>query len=89
MFLLIDERKLFRSLIKQSRIRCIIKGDSLYASIKLAASILAKTYRDDYMRQLHEQYPHYEWFSNKGYGTKKHREAIGTIRLMQIPSQKF
>ncbi|HTL10328.1 MAG TPA: ribonuclease HII [Chitinophagaceae bacterium] len=55
--------------------RCIIKGDGLYASIA-AASVLAKTYRDDYMVQLHERYPHYGWNSNKGYGTPVHRKAI-------------
>ena len=55
--------------------QCIIRGDGLYASIA-AASILAKTYRDDYMMKLHEDYAHYDWKSNKGYGTKKHREAI-------------
>lgn len=54
---------------------CIIKGDGKYLSIA-AASILAKTYRDDYMNQLAEEYPQYEWKSNKGYPTKKHREAI-------------
>lgn len=53
----------------------IIKGDGKYLSIA-AASILAKTYRDDYMKQLAEDYPQYDWLSNKGYPTKKHREAI-------------
>ena len=53
----------------------IVKGDGKYLSIA-AASILAKTYRDDYMNQLAEEYPQYDWKSNKGYPTKKHREAI-------------
>lgn len=53
----------------------IIKGDGKYLSIA-AASILAKTYRDDYMNQLAEEYPQYDWLSNKGYPTKKHRAAI-------------
>ena len=53
----------------------IVKGDGKYLSIA-AASILAKTYRDDYMDRLAEEYPHYDWLSNKGYPTKKHREAI-------------
>ena len=53
----------------------IVKGDAKYLSIA-AASILAKTYRDDYMDELAEQYPQYDWLSNKGYPTKKHREAI-------------
>ena len=56
---------------------CIIQGDGIYASIA-AASILAKTYRDEYMIKLHEEYPHYKWSSNKGYGTRAHREAIDT-----------
>ncbi len=54
---------------------CIVKGDAKYLSIA-AASILAKTYRDDYMDRLAEQYPQYDWQSNKGYPTRKHREAI-------------
>ncbi len=53
----------------------IVKGDGKYLSIA-AASILAKTYRDDYMDQLAQEYPQYDWLSNKGYPTKKHREAI-------------
>ena len=53
----------------------IVKGDGKYLAIA-AASILAKTYRDDYMNQLAEEYPQYDWLSNKGYPTKKHREAI-------------
>ena len=54
---------------------CIIQGDGKYMSIA-AASILAKTYRDDYMDKLHEEFPHYNWLKNKAYGTIKHREAI-------------
>ncbi len=53
----------------------IVKGDGKYLSIA-AASILAKTYRDDYMNKLAKEYPQYDWRSNKGYPTKKHREAI-------------
>ena len=53
----------------------IVKGDGKYLAIA-AASILAKTYRDDYMNRLAEEYPHYDWLSNKGYPTKKHRDAI-------------
>ena len=53
----------------------IVKGDGKYLSIA-AASILAKTYRDDYMNRLAEEYPQYDWQSNKGYPTKKHRDAI-------------
>lgn len=53
----------------------VVKGDGKYLSIA-AASILAKTYRDDYMNGLHEKYPYYDWNHNKGYPTPKHREAI-------------
>lgn len=53
----------------------IVKGDSKYLSIA-AASILAKTYRDDYMDKIHEEFPMYNWKKNKGYPTKEHREAI-------------
>ncbi len=53
----------------------IVKGDGKYMSIA-AASILAKTYRDDYMDKLADKFPQYDWKSNKGYPTKKHREAI-------------
>jgi ribonuclease HII len=54
---------------------CIVKGDGKYASIA-AASILAKTYRDAYMLQLHKEFPMYGWEKNKGYGTLEHRKAI-------------
>jgi ribonuclease HII len=54
---------------------CIVEGDAKYLNIA-AASILAKTYRDDYMDALHEKFPHYHWIKNKGYGTKQHRAAI-------------
>ena len=53
----------------------IVKGDGKYLAIA-AASILAKTYRDDYMNELAKEYPQYDWLSNKGYPTKKHRDAI-------------
>ena len=55
--------------------RTVVKGDGKYMSIA-AASVLAKTYRDDYMLRLHEQYPVYHWDSNKGYPTADHRRAI-------------
>ena len=54
---------------------CVIKGDSKYLSIA-AASILAKTYRDDFMENLHLEHSQYDWINNKGYPTKKHRDAI-------------
>lgn len=55
--------------------KCIIKGDGKYLSIA-AASVLAKTYRDDFMKDLAQQHPEYAWESNKGYPTKAHRSAI-------------
>lgn len=54
---------------------CVVKGDGKYLSIA-AASILAKTYRDDYMIELHREFPNYDWDHNKGYPTAKHRAAI-------------
>lgn len=56
---------------------CIIKGDGKYMNIA-AASILAKTHRDELMYNIHEKFPHYNWKKNKGYPTKEHREAIST-----------
>ncbi|MFY7740501.1 MAG: ribonuclease HII [Flavobacterium sp.] len=55
--------------------KTIVKGDSKYMSIA-AASVLAKTYRDEYMDKIHEEFPMYNWKQNKGYPTKEHREAI-------------
>ena len=54
---------------------CIVKGDAQYADIA-AASVLAKTHRDEYMRRLAEEFPHYGWLKNKGYPTREHRLAI-------------
>ena len=54
---------------------CVIKGDGKYAQIA-AASILAKTHRDEYMAGLHRRFPHYDWETNKGYPTSAHRQAI-------------
>lgn len=67
---------------------CVIKGDGLYANIA-AASILAKTYRDAHMRQLHASYPRYDWASNKGYGTPFHREAIKAFGLCEHHRKSF
>lgn len=53
----------------------VVKGDGKYLSIA-AASVLAKTYRDDFMEKIHNEYPQYQWAKNKGYPTKNHREAI-------------
>lgn len=67
---------------------CIIGGDGKYASIA-AASILAKTYRDDYMQQLHFNFPQYGWGQNKGYGTLAHRRAIETFGLCEHHRKSF
>ena len=72
-FILVDGNK-FKP-YKKIPHQCVIKGDSIYASIA-AASVLAKTNRDIYMEQLAEDYPQYGWKKNKGYPTKLHREAI-------------
>ena len=66
----------------------IVKGDGKYLSIA-AASILAKTYRDDYMDRLAEEFPQYDWQSNKGYPTKKHREAIRQYGLTPYHRKTF
>ena len=66
----------------------IVKGDGKYLSIA-AASILAKTYRDDYMDGLAEKYPQYDWKSNKGYPTKKHREAIKSFGITPFHRKSF
>ena len=62
---------------KQIPHKCIVDGDAQYASIA-AASVIAKTYRDDYMVKLHEKFPHYNWKQNKGYPTEEHREIISS-----------
>lgn len=67
---------------------CVVKGDGKYANIA-AASILAKTYRDEYMRGLHEAFPHYDWARNKGYGTASHREAIKAYGLCEHHRKSF
>lgn len=66
----------------------IVKGDGKYLSIA-AASILSKTYRDDYMDQLAQTYPQYDWLSNKGYPTKKHREAIRKYGITPFHRKTF
>ena len=92
-FLLIDGNR-FRSYDGISH-QCIVKGDGKMMSIA-AASILAKTHRDEFMKRIHEEFPQYGWNVNKGYPTKAHREAIArfgatpyhrhTFRLLAEPS---
>jgi ribonuclease HII len=68
--------------------QCIIKGDGIYASIA-AASVLAKTYRDEYMESLHEKFQMYHWNKNKGYGTREHRNAIEIYGLCRYHRKSF
>jgi ribonuclease HII len=67
---------------------CIIRGDAIYMSIA-AASILAKTYRDEFMTKLHENYPQYGWNRNKGYPTLQHRKAILASGLSPYHRRSF
>jgi|TARA_B110000444_G_scaffold248786_1_gene273084 ribonuclease HII len=67
---------------------CIIKGDSKYLHIA-AASILAKTYRDAYMSQIHNEFPMYNWKKNKGYPTREHREAIKKFGITKYHRKSF
>ena len=84
--------KPYRSVVDGSAVNIphttIVKGDGKYLSIA-AASILAKTYRDDYMDQLAEEFPQYDWLSNKGYPTKKHREAIRQYGITPYHRKSF
>jgi ribonuclease HII len=84
--LLIDGNRFIR--YRRTPHRCIIRGDSIFASIA-AASILAKTWRDEYMRQLHAEFPQYGWESNKGYGTREHRDAIERHGLCRYHRKSF
>ena len=72
-FLIIDGNRFNK--YKDMPHQCIVEGDAKYLSIA-AASILAKTYRDDYMKQIAAEHPEYDWHSNKGYPTTKHRETV-------------
>lgn len=67
---------------------CMIKGDGRFFSIA-AASVLAKTYRDDFMEKIHNEFPGYEWNKNKGYPTKKHRDAIRKFGVTKYHRKTF
>jgi len=67
---------------------CIVKGDAKFMSIA-AASVLAKTYRDDYMNMIHEEFPMYNWKQNKGYPTQEHREAIRKYGVTKYHRMSF
>lgn len=71
--LLIDGNRFIR--FKKIPHHCIIQGDALFAPIA-AASILAKTYRDDFMKDLHQRFPQYNWAKNKGYATREHQASL-------------
>ena len=68
--------------------QCIIKGDGKYMSVA-AASVLAKTHRDEYMRKLHQQFPEYGWDTNKGYPTLKHKKAIQQLGFTPFHRKTF
>jgi ribonuclease HII len=85
-FLLIDGNHF--APYKKLKHQCIVQGDATYASIA-AASILAKTHRDSYMRQLHKEFPYYNWKRNKGYGTEEHRYAIEKHGLCKYHRRSF
>ncbi|TDQ22727.1 ribonuclease HII [Tenacibaculum caenipelagi] len=72
-FIIVDGNK-FKPYLEISH-QTIVKGDAKFMSIA-AASVLAKTYRDEYMEKIHQEFPQYNWKKNKGYPTKEHREAI-------------
>jgi len=85
-FLLIDGNR-FKA-YKDIPYKCIVKGDAKYMSIA-AASILAKTYRDEYMIQLNEKHPEYGWDNNKGYPTRWHKDAIAQFGITEFHRKSF
>ena len=84
--LLIDGNRFIR--YRRTPHRCIVQGDATFASIA-AASILAKTWRDEYMQMLHAEFPQYGWSTNKGYGTREHRNAIDIHGLCKYHRRSF
>lgn len=85
-FILVDGNRFIP--YKEIEHECIIKGDGKYLSIA-AASILAKTYRDEYMEKIHQEFPDYQWTKNKGYPTKIHRAAIKKIGASPFHRNSF
>ena len=85
-FIIVDGNK-FRN-YKEIPHETIVKGDAKYLSIA-AASVLAKTYRDEYMAKIHEEFPVYNWQKNKGYPTKEHRSAIRQFGATQYHRKTF
>ena len=84
--LLIDGNRFSR--YKKTPHHCIIKGDASFTSIA-AASILAKTFRDEYMQTLHKEFPHYAWHNNKGYGTVEHRLSLEQYGMCKYHRKSF
>lgn len=85
-FLLIDGNRFIK--YKDTPYKCIVKGDAKFQSIA-AASILAKTHRDEYMDKMHEKYPCYGWLQNKGYPTIIHRQAIEKYGITPLHRKSF
>ncbi|WP_237276507.1 ribonuclease HII [Tenacibaculum ovolyticum] len=85
-FIIVDGNK-FKP-YKEISHETIVKGDAKYMSIA-AASVLAKTYRDDYMEKIHKEHPQYNWKKNKGYPTKEHRNAIREFGITQYHRKTF
>lgn len=85
-YLLVDGNRF--KCYREIKHKCVVKGDGIYASIA-AASVLAKTYRDEFMSSLHNEYIHYGWKTNKGYGTPEHREAIDKWGLCKYHRKSF
>jgi ribonuclease HII len=85
-FLLIDGNRFFP--YKDIKHKTIVKGDSLFFSIA-AASVLAKTFRDEFMTKIHNEFPGYGWDRNKGYGTSLHRKAISELGITRYHRRTF
>lgn len=85
-FIIVDGNK-FKP-YKAIEFETIVKGDGKYVSIA-AASVLAKTYRDEYMNMIHEEFPMYNWKQNKGYPTQEHREAIKKYGITKYHRKSF
>lgn len=85
-FIIVDGNKF--KVYKKIPHQTIVKGDAKYKSIA-AASVLAKTYRDEYMQKLHKKFPNYYWYKNKGYPTKQHREGIHEFGITEYHRKTF
>ena len=85
-FIIVDGNK-FKN-YKEIPHETIVKGDAKYVSIA-AASVLAKTYRDEYMEKIHQEFPMYNWQKNKGYPTKEHRNGIRKFGITQYHRKTF